>query len=109
MHREYDTTIKDIAGDHPLPPEQHDVCDRQDLESSSLYLVDQLGELHLLRPLIQYLECPECHQMSTFYLDTYGGNGQSVGLKSFERGTIRNEEAAGTFRAVGLINQSNIS
>jgi len=93
----------DLTGDHPLPPEEQAMCNRTDLERLSLYLVDQHGELHLLRPLIQYMECPECHQMSTFYLDTYQGSGRTVALKSFERGTTTDDDSADVFRAVGLL------
>lgn len=72
------------------------------LETDSLYLRDRSGKLHLLRPLLQYLECPECHQMSTFYLDSYKG-GNTVTVKSIERSSSREEEIADLFRFVGLL------
>ena len=71
---------------------------------TTLYLRDRQGALQLLRPLLQYLQCPECHQMSTFFLDTYDGTGGNiVGIKCFERNTSRREPIANDFRHVGLL------
>ena len=94
---------RDLSGDNVLVPRQQDIIDRNDIEADSLYLRDRQGNLHLFRPLLQYLECPECHQMSTFFLDTYSGKGNVVGLKSFERSSVRVEELAEDFRHIGLL------
>ena len=94
---------RDLAGDHPLAPLRSGRCDRSDLEADSLYLTDRSGKLHLLRPLLHYLECPKCHQLSTFFLDTYSGKGETVSLKSLERGSTREEVIAEHFRLVGLL------
>lgn len=96
---------RDLTGDNPLAQLRHDQASRLDLETGSLYLRDRQKHLHLFRPLLQYLECPECHQMSTFFLDTYHGDSGSglVGLKSFERNSVRNEPIAEDFRYIGLL------
>lgn len=80
-----------------------------ELEIDSLYLCDRSGRLHLFRPYLHYLECPECHLMSTFYLDTYPGSGPSVGLKSFERNSTRTEDLADEFQWAGLLKSDNLA
>ena len=99
---------RDLTGDNNLAQCREDQADRADLESQSLYLQDRQGQLHLFRPLLHYLECPECHMMSTFFLDTYDGNFPEgiVGLKSFETNSVRREPIAEDFRHVGLLPQS---
>lgn len=94
---------RDLSGDNPLAPIGKGESERTDLETGSLYLFDRTGEPHLFRPFLHYLECPECHLMSTYFLDTYSGQGDAVGLKSFERGSIRTEKFAEHFRIVGLM------
>ena len=92
---------RDLTGDNALAQLHCDQAARADLESGSLYLRDRKGHLHLFRPLLHYLECPECHQMSTFYLDTYDGKSGDdiVCLKSFERNSVRNESMVSVTRA----------
>jgi hypothetical protein len=96
---------RDLTGDNTLAQRREDQADRADLESQSLYLMDRQGQLHLFRPLLHYLECPECHLMSTFHLDTYDAteSGGIVGLKSFETSSVRKERVAEDFRHVGLL------
>lgn len=98
---------RDLTGDNSLAQLRHDEVRRSDLETGSLYLRDRERNLHLFRPLLQYLECPDCHQMSTFYLDTYDSKSNEgvVGLKSFERNSVRNEPIADEFRHVGILPQ----
>ena len=99
---------RDLTGDNSLAQRREDQSERADLESQSLYLIDRQGQLHLFRPLLHYLECPECHQMSTFHLDTFDASesGGLVGLKSFETNSVRKEPVAEDFRHVGLLPQS---
>jgi hypothetical protein len=95
---------RDLSGDNALAPLHADTAPRNDLEAGSLYLRDRQNLLWLLRPMLHYLECPQCHQMSTFYLDTYDGvDGQMVGIKSFERSSVRTEPFVEDFRHVGLV------
>jgi hypothetical protein len=96
---------RDLTGDNPLAQLREDQASRSDLETQSLYLRDRKNHLHLFRPLLQYLKCPECHQMSTFFLDNYDANkgANNVLLKSFERNSIRTEPIAEDFRHVGII------
>ena len=98
---------RDLTGDNSLTQRREDQADRADLESQSLYLMDRQGQLHLFRPLLHYLECPECHLMSTFHLDTFDAaeSGDIVGLKSFETNSVRKERVAEDFRHVGLLPQ----
>lgn len=95
---------RDLTGDNALAQLRQDQATRSDLEKHSLYLRDRQKNIHLFRPMLQYLECPECHQMSTFFLDTYDpASGVAVGLKSFERNSVRTEPIAEDFRHVGLL------
>lgn len=96
---------RDLTGDNPLAPLSSDQAARADLESGSLYLRDRKGSLHLFRPLLHYLECPRCHLLSTFFLDTYdsSADAEAVGLKSFERNSTRVEKVANDFRAIGFL------
>lgn len=93
----------DLKGDNPLVPVHKGETGQTELEIDSLYLRDRSDHLHLFRPYLHYLECPECHLMSTFYLDTYQGSGSTVGLKSFERNSIRSEDLADEFKWAGLL------
>jgi hypothetical protein len=96
--------FRDLSGDNQLVPLQMETASRMDLEAGSLYLKDRAGKLHLLRPMLHYLECPNCHQMSTFYLDTYNPNNpRSVGLKSIERNSVRSEMLVNEFRHIGIL------
>ncbi len=96
---------QDLTGDNSLAQRCDDQSDRTDLEALSLYLRDRNGALFLFRPLLHYLECPECHLMSTFFLDTFevGSGDHIVGLKSFETNSVRREALADDFRHVGLL------
>ena len=93
----------ELKGDNPLVLVHKGETRQTELEIDSLYLRDRSGHLHLFRPYLHYLECPECHLMSTFYLDTYPGRGPTVGLKSFERNSTRNEVLAEAFTWTGLL------
>lgn len=99
----------DLTGDNTLAQRREDQANCADLEShlesQSLYLIDRKGQLHLFRPLLHYLECPECHLMSTFFLDTFDSNEslENVVLKSFETNSVRSEPFANEFRHIGLI------
>ncbi len=95
---------RDLSGDNPLAPLHSDEAERTNLESGSLYLRDRSGALLLLRPMLHHLKCPECHQMSTFFLDKPDANdSQKVYLKSLERGSILSEGCAEGFRQVRLL------
>jgi hypothetical protein len=99
-HFEY----RDLSGDNALAPLHSDDSKRSDLESGSLYLQDRRDELHLLRPMLHYLRCPECHQMATFFLDALDtAERDFVRIKSFERNSVRREAIADDFRHVGLL------
>lgn len=95
----------DLTGDNPLVAKRVEITTQAELEVDSLYLRDRQNKLHLFRPFLHYLECPECHLMSTFHLDTYPGTGTTVGLKSFERNSVREEEFAEQFQWAGLLKQ----
>jgi len=95
---------RDLSGDNALAPCHSDESSRNDLETGSLYLRDRQNSLHLMRPMLSYMECPQCHQMSTFFLDTFDKTQpEFVGLKSFERNSVRREPFAEDFRHVGLL------
>jgi len=93
-----------LIGDNPLAKRDEDFCNRQDLEKKSLYLRDRLGSLHLLRPLLHYLECPECHQMATFYFDRFDKRTENqITLKSIERNSVRHVDQVFEFTQAGFL------
>ncbi len=106
IRRKTNYEFADLTGDNPLVQIYKEQTDQTELEDDSLYLRDRIGQLHLFRPFLHYLECPECHLMSTFYLDKYAGAGSLVGLKSFERNSVREENFAEDFKWAGLLKQT---
>jgi hypothetical protein len=95
---------RELAGDHPLVPLATATTDLAEIEEESLYLADRNGRLFLLRPLLSFLECPECRRWSVFYLDRYKKGDGSCVLKSMENGhTVDGSKLVPAFRKVGLV------
>lgn len=93
---------KDLTGDSQLPRTDEENLKRIDIEKNSLYLRDGEKNWFLVRPYLHYLRCPECHQMSTFYLDKLSTKEGCVMIKSFERNSSREEPYLHAFAASGL-------
>jgi hypothetical protein len=97
-----DYQYRELMGDHPLVPLLSSTADVE-LEES-LYLTDRAGRLHLLRPLLSFLECPECKRWSVFYLDKYIKKDQTCVLKSMENGhTFEDKAISAAFARAGLV------
>ena len=96
-------TYKDLTGDSQLPRTEEESLKRIDIEKNSLYLRDGEKNWFLVRPYLHYLRCPECHQMSTFYLDKLSPADGYVMIKSFERNSSREEPYRQAFVASGLV------
>ena len=96
-------TYKDLTGDSQLPRTEEESLKRIDIEKNSLYLRDGEKNWFLVRPYLHYLRCPECHQMSTFYLDKLSPADGYVMIKSFERNSSREEPYLQAFVASGLV------
>jgi len=96
-------TYKDLTGDSQLPRTDEESLKRIDIEKNSLYLRDGEKNWFLVRPYLHYLRCPECHQMSTFYLDKLSPTDGHVMIKSFERNSSREEPYLQAFVASGLV------
>ena len=95
---------RDVMGDHPLVPVEHETRDAQTIEAGSLYLVDRSNTLHLLRPFLDRRRCPECGTWSTFFLDSFDASDHSCRLKSMEHShTTRDSEIRRAFEYVGLL------
>ena len=79
------------------------------LEGGSLYMVNKLGtkRWQLLNPFLLFLECPDHHFESIFYLDSLGqteNKSDEVVLRSFEfNSTISCNAFNNLFRDVGLL------
>ena len=95
--------FKDLTGDNQLPRTSEEILARTDIERNSLYLMDGEKKWYLARPYLHYLKCPECHQMSTFYLDKLSSRDDFVVIKSFERNSSREEPFHKAFVASGLV------
>lgn len=93
---------KDLTGDNQLPRTDEEILRRIYIEKGSLYLRDGEKNWFLVRPYLHYLRCPECHQMSTFYLDKLSPKDGHVMIKSFERNSSREEPYLQAFAASGL-------
>jgi hypothetical protein len=93
-----------LMGDHPLVPVQLGHTNQPELEES-LYLADRRGALHLLRPFLNRIECPECQKWSLFYLDTYSKKQKKCSLKSMDHGHSADADApiVAAFQNVGLL------
>lgn len=95
---------RDVMGDHPLVPVEHETRDAQTIEAGSLYLVERSEELHLLRPFLDRRRCPECGTWSTFLLDSFDADEHSCRLKSMEHShTTKDGEIRRAFEQVGLL------
>jgi hypothetical protein len=98
--------FRELTGDHPLVPLVSATTEMAELEEESLYLADRHGKLFLLRPLLNFLECPECGRWSVFYLDKYKKSDKTCLLKSMENGhTTDGSILIPAFQRVGLIPQ----
>ena len=93
---------QDLTGDNQLPRTDEANLSRTDIEKNSLYLRDAEKNWFLVRPYLHYLRCPDCHQMSTFYLDKLSPKDGHVMIKSFERNSSREEPYFQAFAASGL-------
>jgi hypothetical protein len=95
---------RDLRGDHPLVPLSYEETEEPELEAQSLYLVDRVGGLHLLRPLLSRRECPDCGNWATFHLDTYKKKPDLSVLKSMECGhTVEDLSISAAFKHIGLL------
>lgn len=77
---------QEFMGDHPVVRTQTMTYHTNDLEAESLYILDDRRNLHLLRPYLIGLNCPLCHEWSTFHVD--GMAGSSPKFKSLEHGHV---------------------
>jgi len=95
---------RELIGDHPLVPVQTADTSQAELEES-LYLADRSGTLHLLRPFMNWVECPQCKRPSVFYLDRYSKKESKCFLKSMEHGHLTEGDASivAAFQHVGLL------
>lgn len=95
---------RDLMGDHPLVPVQISETKQTDLEES-LYLVDRGGTLHLIRPFLNRIECPECGRWSLFYLDSYSKRDNRCSLKSMDHGHSANADGSiiAALRHIGFL------
>jgi hypothetical protein len=95
---------RELIGDHPLVPIQTAETSQAELEES-LYLADRNGTLHLLRPFMNWIECPQCKRSSVFYLDRYSKKESKCFLKSMEHGHPTEVDASivAAFQHVGLL------
>ena len=93
-------------GDHPLTSIRDGVDASPEIEANSLYFVDRVGRMHLPRSLLNRLQCAECENWATFYLDRFNTKTRTCTLKSmesYERHTIDIGHVTPAFQAVGLV------
>ncbi|MBB5112513.1 hypothetical protein FHU28_002352 [Micromonospora echinospora] len=76
---------QELMGDNALVPGQQRPYSSSGLEIGSLYLANEDGQLHLLRPFLLRRRCPICRSWETFHVDNTP-DASSVTVKSLERG-----------------------
>ncbi|MGO9122891.1 MAG: hypothetical protein ACLQPD_35380 [Desulfomonilaceae bacterium] len=104
LRQETEYSYRVLTGDHPLVPLQHDGLTKKTIEKDSMYFVGKKNELLLLRPFLQRLECPECGNIATFYLDRYDQRTRECCLKSMEHGhTLPDKSIVDPLRQIGLL------
>ena len=97
---------RNLAGDHPIVPRELMSVKSSNVEADSLYFVDSLGELHLIRPLMIGADCPRCGHWSTFHPDRARSNG-AIEAKSLEHGHAKAmpESFGRALAAIGWLEQ----
>ncbi|MGV8965377.1 MAG: hypothetical protein ACOH2F_03785 [Cellulomonas sp.] len=93
--------VQRLAGDRTVLPFESLSYPSATVEVGSLYVADEEGALHLLRPFLMRTRCPECQNLSTFNVD--GSSGSGVWLKSLEDGHRMSYPDAEPFRRVGYL------
>lgn len=93
---------RELTGDNPVVPVKTiEVPDHQ-MEQGSLYVLDEGGAPHLMRPFLVGADCPICRHWSTFVVDTVPAGGPIY--RSLEHGhTLALPELAGPLSRVGLL------
>lgn len=76
---------EELMGDIALVPSRQRLYASNDLEVGSLYLGNEDGRLHLLRPYLLRRRCPICRSWETFHVDN-APDASTVAVKSLERG-----------------------
>ncbi|MEV4666071.1 hypothetical protein AB0J85_29520 [Micromonospora echinofusca] len=76
---------EELMGDNALVPSRQRLHASNDLEIGSLYLGNEDGRLHLLRPYLLRRRCPICRSWETFHVDN-APDASTVAVKSLERG-----------------------
>jgi hypothetical protein len=95
---------RELSGDSTLVSMREDACSGANLEKNSLYLKDRSGELHLLRPWLQFMKCPVSGQMATFVVDRCVriDGADWIEVKSYERSSSQSADLIEECRQVGL-------
>jgi hypothetical protein len=98
---------RDLMGDNELSPLRAVERDEPNVEAESLYATSQDGALHLLRPLLTWRECEQCHRPAVMVLDQYSATEGSLGVRSLDHGhAARADELIGAFREIGLVDSA---
>ncbi|MEU6206090.1 hypothetical protein ABZ814_21210 [Micromonospora musae] len=85
LRRTAQVDYQELMGDNALVPGQQRPYANSDLEIGSLYLANEDGQLHLLRPFLLRRRCPVCRSWETFHVDNTP-DASTVTVKSLERG-----------------------
>ncbi len=96
--------FRELMGDCSVVPLQTGRTSQAGLEES-LYVAGRNGALHLLRPFMNWMECPACKRWAVFYLDRYVSKEKKCFLKSMEHGHSADADASivAAFQHVGLL------
>ena len=101
-----------FMSDHPLSPILNDSLSyinqtMPEIDAKAYYIKVNDNKLILLSPLLNRLQCPECHKWSTFYLDKFDSKtGECIlkGIDNDEKHSIKDSSLTEGFKYFGLIN-----
>jgi hypothetical protein len=95
---------RNLMGDNELTPLRTVELDQPTVEAESLYATSQDGALHLLRPVLTWRECEQCHRPAVMVLDQYSATDGSLVVRSLDHGhTAQADELIDAFKEVGLV------
>jgi hypothetical protein len=107
LRRRMSYTYRELVGDHPLVGMLRAETDSSEVEAGSLYFVGRDGALHLLRPLLLRLQCPQCGSWATFHVDRFDSRQKRVLMKALEHGhTVERPDLVEPLRLMGILSAS---
>lgn len=95
---------RELMGDNELTPRKTVESELATLEVGSLYACGRVGEMQLLRPVLTWTECEQCHRPAVWVLDQYSAANQHLTIRSLDHGHSHGgDDDLEAFAGIGLI------